>query len=100
MQDSLDPNDYFKSLHVLVHDVCKKYNKTSSYVHGGRMAELEAFENTPPIDKSKILNDNVEFAKIFSYQILDFIMMLLLLEDKSFIKTYQPIYDFINKDRH
>jgi hypothetical protein len=95
MTDDLDPNDHFKSLHVLVHDVCKKYNKISSYVHGGRMAELEAFENIPPVDKGKIMRDNVEFGRIFSHQMRDFIMMLLLAEDPSFIKTYQPIYDFV-----
>lgn len=95
MVDDLDPNEHFKSLHVLVHDICKKYNKTSSYVHGGRMAELEAFENTPVIDKAKLLKENVDFAKIFSYQMLDFMMMLLLSEDQTFIKVYQPVYDFV-----
>jgi hypothetical protein len=95
MVDDLDPNEHFKSLHVLVHDICKKYNKTSSYVHGGRMAELEAFENTPVVDKAKLLKENVDFAKIFSYQMLDFIMMLLLSEDPTFITVYQPVYDFV-----
>ncbi len=64
-------------------------------MHGGRMAELETFENTFHIDKLKIINENVGFAEIFSHQILDFIMILIIIEDKSFIKTYQPIYDFI-----
>jgi hypothetical protein len=95
LMEELDANDHFQSLHFLMLDVCKKYNKASSYVHGGRMAELEAFENTPPVDKIKIMKDNLSFAKIYSYQIADFIMMLLLSEDTSFIKTYQPIYDFL-----
>ena len=95
LRDELDPSEYFQKLHFLIHDVCRRYNKISSYVHGGRMAELEAFENTPPVDKAKILRDNVDFAKIFSYQVLDFIMMMLLSEDITFLKTYHPIYDHV-----
>lgn len=96
LENDLDENDDFKAINVLVHDVCKKYNKISSYVHGGRIADLETFENTPPVDKVKILKENVEFGQIFSRQILSFIMLLLIYEDKSFLKTFRPIYEFMN----
>ena len=96
LQNDLDESDEFKSINVLVHHVCKRYNKIFSYVHGGRMADLETFENTPPVDKVKILKENVEFGEIFSRQILSFIMLLLIYEDQSFLETFKPIYEFMN----
>jgi hypothetical protein len=95
MQDELDSNDAFKSLHGLVHDVCRRYNTISTYVHGGRLAELQTFENTPVTDKGKVLNDNTTMANIFSYQLLSLTILLTATESEEGFKIYQPIYDFI-----
>ncbi|RYX81613.1 hypothetical protein EON73_04725 [bacterium] len=95
LQNDLDEQDDFKSINVLVHDVCKRYNKISSYVHGGRLADLETFENTPANDKYKVLKENLEFGRIFSRQLRSFIMLLIIKEDKSFLEIFRPIYDFM-----
>jgi hypothetical protein len=100
MQDDLDPTDAFKSLHSLVHDVCRRYNTTSSYVHGGRLAQLQTFENTPVTDKSKVLRDNSAMAKIFCYQLLSLTILLIATEDEEGFRIYQPIYDFIQAKLH
>ena len=97
LENELDPKDEFKSIQTIVLEICKGYNKLSSYVHGGRTAELATLEDTPRTDKAKVLKDNVEWAKFFNYEILTFIMLLLIAENKSFMKFYQPIYDFTNQ---
>jgi hypothetical protein len=95
MQDDLDPNDAFKSLHSLVHDVCRRYNTISTYVHGGRLAELQTFENSPVTDKVKVLKDNSSMANIFCYQLLSLTILLTATENEDGFKIYQPIYDFM-----
>lgn len=99
MQDDLDPNDTFKSLHVIIHDVCKRYNAISSYVHGGRLAELQTFENTPLTDKPKLLRENSEYADVFCSQLLSLIILLIAIENEEGHKIYKPIYDFMNSKR-
>lgn len=97
MQDELDPNDAFKSLHGLVYDVCRRYNTISSYVHAGRLAELQTFENSPVTDKAKVLKDNTSMANIFCYQLLSLIILLTASESEEGFKIYQPIYDFMEE---
>lgn len=94
MQDELPSNDKFKSLQTLVHDVCRRYNTISSYVHAGRLAQLQTFENTPLTDTEKILKDNTSMASIFCYQLLSFTILLIAIEDEEGFKIYKPIYDF------
>jgi hypothetical protein len=95
MQDDLDPNDAFKSLHGLVHDVCRRYNAISSYVHGGRLAELQTFENSPVTDKAKVMSDNTALANIFCYQLLSLTILLIATENQEGFEIYKPIYDFM-----
>lgn len=95
MQDELDQNDNFKSLNHIVHDVCRRYNTISSFVHGGRLAELQTFENTPVTDKEKVLRDNTSLANIFCYQLLSLTILLIATENGEGFKIYKPIYDFI-----
>lgn len=96
MQNDLDPNDKFKSLHVIIHDVCKRYNAISSYVHGGRLADLQTFENSPITDKLKITRENTQYADVFCYQLLSLVILLIASENEEGIKIYKPIYDFMN----
>lgn len=96
MQDDLDPNDTFKSLHVIIHDVCRRYNTISSYVHGGRLADLQTFENTPITDKLKVLRENSQYADVFCYQLLSLVILLIATENEEGFEIYKPIYDFMN----
>lgn len=95
MQDELNNDDAYKPLEKLVLNDCKQYNVTSSYIHGGRLAEKQTFENIPPIDKKKVMRENSETAKIYSYQTLSFILLLLIIENPDFSEKYQPIISFI-----
>jgi hypothetical protein len=96
MQNDLDPNDAFNSFHIIIHDVCKRYNAISSYVHGGRLADLQTFENSPITDKLKILRENTQYADVFCYQILSLKILLIATENKDGFEIYKPIYDFMN----
>lgn len=98
MQNELEPDDAFKSLQALVHDVCRKYNITSSYVHGGRLAQLQTFENSPVTDKAKVLSDNTSMATIFCYQLLSLTILMISTEDGQAFEIYKPIYDLIQAE--
>jgi hypothetical protein len=97
MRDKLKANDPYEHLKGIILQDCKKYNRTSSYIHGGRLAEKQVFENTPPTDKKNVMKDNSKTAELYSHQTLSFIMLLLIEENPDFLPIYQPVLDLINK---
>lgn len=97
IQVDLNENDHFKTLELPILEICEKYNKLSSFVHGGRTAELNTYENTPAIDKSAVLRENIDWALSFSQQLLSLQLVLLIDEDESLLEIYRPIYELINQ---
>jgi len=94
-QEDLDESDFYKETQEVLISKCREYNKLSSFVHGGPTAELVTFNNSPIIDKEMVMKENIEFGKVMSYQILTYIMTLLVIEDKRFIEKYTPLHEFI-----
>lgn len=95
IQNEMPQDDSFKSLEKFILNDCKKYNETSTYVHAGRLAELQFFEDTPSTDKDKVMTNNAKLAEVCATQTLSFFMLLLILTGKEFVKVYQPVLDFI-----
>jgi hypothetical protein len=83
---------------IITLDACKRYNNLSSYVHGGRLADLEAYENTPIIDKTKVMNELLGLSKLFKSIVKDYKMIILYLEFESFEKLYKEVLD--NREKH
>jgi Family of unknown function (DUF5677) len=96
LRDELNDNDSFKSIHLVILDFCKIYNRLSSYVHGGPTAELQTYENMPQTDYAKILNENIDNSRMAAFQIKSFIILLLINEDLKYMPIYQPIMNFID----
>jgi hypothetical protein len=98
MQEDLDEMDAFKSFRLMIANVCKEYNVTSSYVHGGRIADMQTFDNVPVTRKEKVTAKNSGMAKVYACHILSFIMLLLIKEFPEFANTYRPVIDLISND--
>lgn len=95
IQSDIPHDDSFKSMEKFVLNDCQKYNETSTYVHAGRLAELQYFENIPQTDKDKVMKDNSKRGEICVTQTLSFVMLLAILTDKEFANIYRPVLDFI-----
>ena len=94
-QNELSNDDAYKSLDSLVMNDCRQYNATSTYIHAGRLAEIQFIENTPPTDRAQEMRKNAQLGEIYSKHTLSFVMLLLLIENPEFAKTYQPVIDSI-----
>lgn len=100
LQDELHVDDEFKSIHVIFLDFCKQYNKLSSFVHGGPTAEHQTFENKPPIDIGKVIENNIGKGIMVNFEIKTFVFLLLIEEDVAYFDIYEPIFSFIQNLQH
>ncbi len=98
MQDDLDEFDFYKDHKDLIHTACINYNNLSSYVHGGRDAEYQTFEKLTEIEKQKIIANNINFSTLFLREIKSWMFLLIIIEDRSFVKIYQPVIDFLRSE--
>jgi len=89
--EALPHNEPYSVFKEIVLDACTRYNVLSSYVHGGRLAELEAIENFTVTDKLKIMTEALGFSEMFKCLVKDYKMILLYLEFDSFFEVYKPI---------
>jgi len=97
LNTNIDKNDPFINVQFLFIELCKAYNKLSSYVHGGRLAEMSTYENCPPIDKELILKGNITWALIINNEIKHFILILVLLSSNEFDEIYSEISEQMNQ---
>ena len=95
MQDELTYTDFYKDHEQLVHSACIAYNNLSSFVHGGRFADFQTFENLSLVNKLERIDENNLFSKFFLREIKSWIFLLLCIEDRKFLKVYQPVTDFL-----
>ncbi len=95
LKDELDIDDEFKDLHPIILDFCKKYNRLSSFVHGGPISEFQTYENRPKTDYNKVIQSNIDNADLINFEIKTFVMLLLMLENTDYFDIYKPIFEFV-----
>lgn len=93
--EGLPEDEPYKVFTAIAMDACIRYNNLSSYIHGGRLAELEALDDIPLIDKSKLMKEAFGFSELFKCIVKDYKMILLYLEFDSF----SEVYNLIIKDK-
>jgi len=59
--EGLPKDEPYKVFKEIAMDACKRYNNLSSYIHGERLAELEAIENIPVTNKINVMAEALDF---------------------------------------
>jgi hypothetical protein len=85
-------DDHFGSVHRMLPQFVREYNRLSSFVHGGPSAEALAFEGiAQPVNKSATIADGLAFAKICSRVLQENLMMGLIPERNEYFNILAPI---------
>ncbi len=91
--ETLDRSDPFYKLIDFAMQCCQKYNRLSSFVHGGPSSLLEAFFYSDDNRKKDLIRENIEEIYLFSRNIKMSIIFLLTLENPNFL----PIFELVTK---
>ena len=96
--NKIPDNDIFKEAHKYFISFLKEYNKLSSFIHGGPLAEEETFKNQPSVKKTQIIEDNIKWSKTASRLIKEHIIFLLLdYEGYFYKKLFAPIIEYMQQ---
>ena len=94
--NSTPSNDHYVGLNISLAHFLRQYNILSSFVHGGPNSESETFHGEPTIDKLKIIEDSIKYAKIASKTTKEHILMLMFQERFEYNELLDPIMDLKN----
>lgn len=97
--NKIPENDHFIQFHKTLSQFLRMYNNLSSFIHGGPSAESETFHNEPDVNKTKIIEDNIAYAKIASRTLKEHIMMLFCEEKPEYFKIMKPIMNLKRENK-
>jgi hypothetical protein len=85
-------DDRFGSVHRMLPQFVREYNRLSTFVHNGPSAQAQAFQGIDrPVNKAQVVADSLQFAKICARVLKENLMMLLMQDRMEYIDLLAPI---------